>query len=192
MVEARLLAHLCRRRCRRFASNSAVLGWLHCFMIQIRTVDDPSSIAAAQLLVRAHIAAIAGADGTEAHERVIAELPKPSVPPHGILWLAWEGTEALGCLALHEIGPHTAELKRMYVRSEARGRGVARQLTVHAIAVATARGYLRIRLGTLPDMHAAQQLYAGLGFKRVLPYRAVEFGETWFYERLIGPPLTPV
>jgi hypothetical protein len=39
-------------------------------------------------------------------------------------------------------------------------------------------------------MHAAQQLYASLGFKRIPPYRAVEFGETWFYERPIGEPLS--
>ena len=159
-------------------------------MIEIRSVEDPASIAAVQSLVRAHMVAISGVDGAEANERVIADLPAPYIPPHGMIWLAWDGADALGCLAMHEIAPETAELKRMYVRTEARGRGVARRLTEHAIAVATVRGYARLRLGTLPHMHAAQQLYASLGFKRVPPYRAVEFGETWFYERPIGGPLS--
>jgi ribosomal protein S18 acetylase RimI-like enzyme len=102
--------------------------------------------------------------------------------------VAWEDEEALGCVALQELEPDTAELKRMYVRPESRGRGVARRLTEHAIAVATARGYSRLRLGTLPPMYAAQQLYVSLGFRRVPPYRPVEFGETWFYERPLGAP----
>jgi ribosomal protein S18 acetylase RimI-like enzyme len=99
--------------------------------------------------------------------------------------VAWDGAEALGCVALQELAPDTAELKRMYVRPESRGRGVARRLTEHAIAAAAAHGYTRLRLGTLPAMHAAQRLYGSLGFRRIAPYRAVEFGETWFYERAL-------
>lgn len=152
-------------------------------MIEIRGVEDPVSLAAARTLVRAHIAAHS-ADGDV--DRVVAALPEPYVPPHGVLWLAWAGGEALGCLALQELAPDTGELKRMYVRPEARGRGVARRLTEHAIAEAAARGYSRLRLGTLPSMHAAQQLYASLGFRRIPPYRPVEFGETWFYERTLA------
>jgi GNAT superfamily N-acetyltransferase len=155
-------------------------------MIKIRSIGDPASIAAARSLVRAHLAAHSAMHDAEAVERVVATLPEPYVAPHGVLWLAWEGDEALGCIALHEIAPDTAELKRMYVRPESRGRGVARQLTEHAIEVATARGYARLRLGTLPSMHAAQQLYASLGFRRVPAYRSVELGETWFYERPLG------
>lgn len=156
--------------------------------IEIRCADDPVSIAAARSLVRAHIVAASAADDAEAAERVVAALPEPYVAPRGVLWLAWEREEALGCLALHELEPDTAELKRMYVRPEARGRGVARRLTEHAIADATARGYSRLRLGTLPSMNAAQTLYASLGFRRIPPYRSVEFGETWFYERPLGAP----
>jgi hypothetical protein len=31
-------------------------------------------------------------------------------------------------------------------------------------------------------MQAAQNLYASLGFRPIAPYRAVEFGDTVFYE----------
>lgn len=157
-------------------------------MIEIRNVGDPASIAAAQSLVRDHIVAHSAIHDAEAAERVVAAIPEPYVEPRGVLWVAWEGGEALGCVALQELAPDIAELKRMYVRPESRGRGVARRLTEHAIAVATARGYSRLRLGTLPHMHAAQQLYGSLGFRRVAPYRPVEFGETWFYERPLDAP----
>jgi putative acetyltransferase len=159
-------------------------------MIEIRSVEDPASLAAARLLVRAHMAAHSAIHDTEAIERVVAALPAPYVAPRGGLWVAWEGVEALGCVALQALAPATAELKRMYVRPEARGRGVARRLSEHAISVAAARGYAKLRLGTLPSMRAAQQLYESLGFRRIAPYRAVEFGETWFYERALGAPVS--
>ena len=157
--------------------------------IEIRGADDPASLDAARALVRAHILAHSTAHDAESAERIVEALPSPYVA----LWVAWRvgpahGDEALGCVALHELAPDTAELKRMYVRPEARGRGVARRLTEHAIAAATARGYVRLRLGTLTTMHAAQRLYVGMGFVRIPPYRPVEFGETWFYERPLDGP----
>jgi ribosomal protein S18 acetylase RimI-like enzyme len=160
-------------------------------MIDIRATGNPASIDAARSLVRAHIMAASATHDAEAVERVVARLPEPYVAPRGALWLAWEDGEALGCVALQELALDTVELKRMYVRPESRGRGIARRLTEHAIEVATAGGYSRLRLGTLPNMRAAQRLYASLGFVRVPPYRSVEFGETWFYERPLGGPGDP-
>lgn len=157
-------------------------------MIEIRTADDAASLAAARTLVRSHMLAHAEVHDVAAVERVVNALPAPYAPPRGALWIAWDSDVAVGCLALHELAPDTAELKRMYVAPEARGRGVARRLTEHAIAVATALGYARLRLGTLTSMHAAQRLYASLGFQRIAPYRPVELGETWFYERALDAP----
>ena len=157
-------------------------------MIEIRSVEDSESLVAARSLVRAHMAAHAAIHDAEAIERVVAALPAPYLAPDGGLWVAWEGSDALGCVALHALAPATAELKRMYVRPEARGRGIARRLSEQAIAVAAAQGYARVRLGTLPSMRAAQQLYESLGFRRIAPYRAEEFGETWFYERALDAP----
>ena len=76
----------------------------------------------------------------------------------------------------------------MYVRPEARGRGIARRLTEHAIAIASARGYSQLRLGTLTSAHAAQRLYTSLGFRLIAPYRPVEFGDTLFYELPLVAP----
>jgi putative acetyltransferase len=160
-------------------------------MIEIRSIEDPVLLAAARSLVRAHMAALSTIHDAGAIERVVAALPAPYIAPRGGLWVAWDGAAALGCVALLALTPDTAELKRMYVRPDARGRGVARRLGEHAIAVAAARGYARVRLGTLPSMRAAQHLYESLGFRRIAPYRAEEFGETWFYERRLGAPEQP-
>ena len=91
-------------------------------MIEIRRADDPASLAAARALVRAHILAHSSAHDAAGAERIVDALPAPYVAPTGALWVAWIGDEALGCVALHELAPDTAELKRMFVRPEARGR----------------------------------------------------------------------
>ena len=76
----------------------------------------------------------------------------------------------------------------MYVRPAQRGRGIARALGELVIEEARARGYERLRLGTLRTMVPAQNLYASLGFVPIAPYRDVEFGDTLFYELdLRGP-----
>jgi ribosomal protein S18 acetylase RimI-like enzyme len=159
-------------------------------MIEIRNADDPASLTAARELVRAHIRDHSAAHDETITEQIVAALPAPYVAPAGDLWVAWAESVALGCVALHALAPDTAELKRMYVRPEARGRGVARQLLAHAVAAAAARGYARLRLGTLPTMRVAQRLYTSVGFRRIAPYRPVEFGETWFYELTLAAPLS--
>jgi ribosomal protein S18 acetylase RimI-like enzyme len=78
--------------------------------------------------------------------------------------------EAAGCVALRLLAPDTAEMKRLYVRSAHRGRGLGRALAEAAIGAAREAGCARIVLDTLPKMRAAQKLYGELGFKPIGPY----------------------
>src|SRR3954468_7225293 len=98
-------------------------------MIEIRSVEDSASIVAARSLVRAHVVGASATYDEAFVERIVGAVPEPYVMPRGNLRLAWEGDEALGCLAFQELASDAGELKRMYVRSESRGRGVARLLT---------------------------------------------------------------
>lgn len=157
-------------------------------MIEICRVTDAHALAAARALIRAHVEAHSAARDAAATAALLAALPAPYHPPAGGLWLAWDGPDAAGCVALQPLAPGVAEMKRMYVRPASRGRGVARALAWHAIAEARTLGYERLRLGTLTTMHAAQRLYASLGFRPVDPYRATEFGATLFYELDLGAP----
>ncbi|HXV16406.1 MAG TPA: GNAT family N-acetyltransferase, partial [Gemmatimonadaceae bacterium] len=113
---------------------------------------------------------------------VIDRLPAPYVPPSGGLWVSWEGEQATGCVALQPLSEGMGEVKRMYVDPLYRGRGIARTLAKLVIGEARARGYARLRLGTLTSMQPAQNLYLSLGFVPIAPYRKVEFGDTLFYE----------
>jgi putative acetyltransferase len=158
-------------------------------MIEIRPVSTANALAAARGLIREHIEAHSHAHDAASTAALLAALPAPYVPPGGGIWLAWDGAEAAGCVALHGLSPKIAEVKRMYVRPASRGQGIARRLGERVIAEARLLGYGRVRLGTLTTMLAAQSLYASLGFEPIPPYRSVEFGDTLFYELDLRTPV---
>jgi|SRR3989442_8933755 len=86
------------------------------------------------------------------------------------LLLAKEGGAAAGCVGLRRLDARTAEMKRLYVRTEYRGCGIGRALAKAAIAAARRSGHSRLVLDSLPKMSAAQNLYRLLDFREVAPY----------------------
>jgi putative acetyltransferase len=157
--------------------------------IEIVDATAGPALGDARAMIRAHLGAHASAHDPAAVDRVVAALPSPYLPPRGGLWVARRGGAAAGCIALHALGPTVGEVKRMYVRDEHRGHGVARALVRHLIDAARERGYTALRLGTLPTMHAAQRLYTGFGFRPIPAYRSIELGDTLFYELALERPL---
>jgi GNAT superfamily N-acetyltransferase len=105
------------------------------------------------------------------HDGFRAELPK-LVSTRGRLVVARlggrdggaDGDEAVGVGALKPVDETTAEIKRMYVRPDARGRGIGRALLERLLDDARAEGYDVARLETLSFMTDAHALYRSLGF----------------------------
>jgi ribosomal protein S18 acetylase RimI-like enzyme len=104
-------------------------------------------------------------------EKELAELPGEYVPPNGRLFLAVDGDQISGCVALRRIGEGTSEMKRLYVRPAFRGRGLGHELTRAVIDAAREIGYERMRLDTLPGrMDRAIAMYRSLGFREIEAY----------------------
>ena len=103
-------------------------------------------------------------------EQELAALPGDYAPPHGRLLLAFHHEKAVGCVALRRLDAATGELKRLYVRPEARGKRTGRRLVEQSIAAAREIGYRRLVLDTLPQMPEAQALYRSFGFVEIPGY----------------------
>ena len=102
----------------------------------------------------------------------LEKLPEMYGPPAGCLFLARQDREFIGCIGVRELAdsPATCEMKRLYVRSSARGTGLGRRLAVAAIDAARGLGYQRMVLDTLGGMTEARALYVALGFTETSPY----------------------
>ena len=148
----------------------------------IQEVSGGRELAEVRRLILSHADARVSTPGVE-HMRADAEsLPGPYVAPRGAIWLASSDGLGIGCVALRPVSEDAAEVKRMFVDSAWRGRGVGRALMETLVAGARRRGYATLRLGTLADMTAAHSLYHSLGFTPIERYRPDELVHTMFYE----------
>jgi GNAT superfamily N-acetyltransferase len=104
-------------------------------------------------------------------DQELAHLPEHYGPPAGAFLLAFNGTDAVGCVGLRRHADGVGEMKRLYVSPAGRGLGTGRLLAEGILAAAKRLGYGRVVLDTLPSMTEAQALYASLGFRPTDAYR---------------------
>jgi len=84
--------------------------------------------------------------------------------PHAGFWVADREGAIVGTCAIRPKEGATCELKRLYVRADARGGGVGQSLYEHAERFARAAGYERIWLDSSRRFTAARRLYERNGF----------------------------
>lgn len=98
------------------------------------------------------------------------------------------GGRAVACAAFRPLEPGVAEVKRVFVVPEHRGRGYGRLLMAELERHAAAFGYLRLRLETGDRQPESVALYEGAGFRRI-PNYGPYVGSHWslcFEKRIDG------
>ncbi|WP_083096312.1 GNAT family N-acetyltransferase [Pseudophaeobacter leonis] len=132
-----------------------------------------------------------GADQSTAdsdHTLGVAELCKPGV----LFFAAYQGEQPLGCGAIKTLRDGSAEVKSVFVSTQARGQGLARQIMDHLAAVAGAKGFAALVLETgsplCPGYDAARSLYERLGYQYCPPFEGYKTDPLSVFMRL---PLTP-
>jgi GNAT superfamily N-acetyltransferase len=115
-----------------------------------------------------------------AHE--LTRLPELYGPPAGCLLLVKHGDAPVGCGAVRRLSPQDCEMKRLYVRPEARGAHLGRLIADSLVAKARTLGYARMLLDTLTEMIAARTLYRSLGFRETAPYYSNPLSEVVYME----------
>jgi ribosomal protein S18 acetylase RimI-like enzyme len=136
-------------------------------MIRPAQTDDIPEVRA---MLREYVAWIGLDLAFQEIEEEIADLPGDYDEPTGALLVAEENHHLVGMIALRPLSGSICEMKRLWVRPEGRGRGVAKELVAQILEQARHLNYDEIRLDTLPMMTNAQSLYESLGFVDIAPY----------------------
>lgn len=116
------------------------------------------------------------------YEKEVAGLPGEYAPPEGCLLLAFHDDVPAGCVALRRRDEEVSEMKRLYVKSDFRGRRIGRALVEEVIMEARNKGYRLMRLDTHPWMKEAESLYRSVGFYEIGPYRYNPIEGVKFFE----------
>ena len=83
------------------------------------------------------------------------------------IWIAEQGKRVVGCIAIVEASPQTAQLRWFLVEPTARGNGLGKKLLQEAIAFGKRCDYESIVLWTVSQLTTAAHLYLSAGFKKI-------------------------
>ena len=120
-----------------------------------------------------------------------ADAPWPTnapTPARGVYLIAYENDHAVACGAIRPLDAKTAEVRRVFVTTSARRRGVAARVMEALETRAVSLGFTRLLLETGNRQAAAMALYESLGFQRIPPFGEYVGDPTSVcFEKRIGP-----
>lgn len=93
--------------------------------------------------------------------------------------------EVVGTAAVRRLAPEVAELKRMWLRPDSRGRGVAARLMDRVLEEARTLGGRVLRLDSESRLQAAVRLYRRYGFREIADYNRNPRADVWMERPLL-------
>lgn len=124
-------------------------------------------------------------DPDELEREIVANTGDGLAPPKGRLLVARYAGEPAGSAGIRLVDTATAELKRVFLLPQARGKGGAALLVRAAEEAARALGADRMVLDTRSDLVEARALYARLGYTETEAYNDDVYAEHWFAKDLV-------
>jgi len=152
-------------------------------MVSVRQAKTPEDYGTARRL----IAIMAEWDATETRargfpadnllEQNYSQTPEQLMAkfssPGAAMLIAWVDSEPAGCAGFSNSGNNAAEIHKMFVRPEFRGRGAARALMAAVLSGMKENGFAEARLETVDFMTEAIALYRSFGFEPCDPIHEV-------------------
>jgi ribosomal protein S18 acetylase RimI-like enzyme len=105
-------------------------------------------------------------------------------PPRGLLLVAREKGNVLGCAGLRLLPGNVAEVTRVFVVPAARGQGIGSRLLDGLEEHARQHRVSALRLDTRRDLTEARRLYARHGYREVAPFSSGPYADHWFEKTL--------
>ncbi len=140
-------------------------------MHTIRLAETETDIQIARELFREYEAWLGMDLCFQGFEDELAALPGKYTPPSGRLYLVDIDDVPAGCIAMRKLEDGICEMKRLFLRENARGQGIGNKLIEKLIDDGREIGYTTMRLDTYPPkMGKAVKLYESRGFRPIEPY----------------------
>lgn len=151
-------------------------------MIEIQEIYDVATLDGIRVLFREYQSLIGNAVCFQGFQAEVQSLPGCYAPPRGCLLHSLVDGRLSGMVALRELTPQCAEIKRLFVRPEYRSHGVGRCLMETVLRRAQQLEFQRVVLDTLPTMVDAHRLYQRIGFQQIDAYYENPVPGTRFFE----------
>lgn len=153
--------------------------------VEIRLAQHPQDFLDATQLILEYVSWLGFDLAFQNFDQEMAGLPDMYNPKDGGLFIAYLEAKAVGIAGLRRFSVTDAEVKRMFVKDEAKGMGIGKQLLRKCIETAKTLNYQSIKLDTAAFMHAAIKLYTDHGFVEIPAYRFNPHDHARYFELVL-------
>jgi putative acetyltransferase len=151
------------------------MKWLNGFdlptmEIEIREIQESDNQQLASIIRHTLKEFKADKPGTVYYDKSTDHLSELFQVPNSIYYVALVHGEVVGGAGIYPtegLPSDTVELVKMYLKPEARGKGLGKTLIMKCINSALENGYSQIYLETMAELEKAVQTYNHLGFRKL-------------------------